>query len=116
MPSGPKNVCSRLQVKPSQRNRPCCKVLAGWNPFHSRGSRKKKRNESIEVLMQINDRVKRIATMGALVVGLITSGCGSQHAAPPPALPEVAVVTVSPERAVLTTELPGRTSAYLVAD
>jgi len=66
--------------------------------------------------MQINDRVKQIATMGVLVVGLATSGCGSQQAAPPPALPEVAIVTVSPERTVLTTELPGRTSAYLVAE
>jgi membrane fusion protein (multidrug efflux system) len=66
--------------------------------------------------MQINDRVKRIATMGVLVVGLITSGCGSQQAAPPPAIPEVAIVTVNPERVVLTTELPGRTSAYLVAE
>jgi membrane fusion protein, multidrug efflux system len=66
--------------------------------------------------MQINGRVKLIATMGVLVVGLITSGCGSQQAAPPPAVPEVAIVTVSPERMVLTTELPGRTSAYLVAE
>jgi membrane fusion protein (multidrug efflux system) len=66
--------------------------------------------------MQINDRVKLIAAMGMLVVGLITSGCGSQQAAPPPALPEVAIVTVNPERTVLTTELPGRTSAYLVAE
>jgi membrane fusion protein (multidrug efflux system) len=66
--------------------------------------------------MQINDRVKRIATMGVLVAGLITSGCGSQQAAPPPAVPEVAIVTVNSERVVLTTELPGRTSAYLVAE
>jgi membrane fusion protein (multidrug efflux system) len=66
--------------------------------------------------MQINDRVKRIATMGVLVVGLITSGCGSQRAAPKPDIPEVAIVTVSPEKVVLTTELPGRTSAYLVAE
>jgi membrane fusion protein (multidrug efflux system) len=66
--------------------------------------------------MQINDRGKRIATIGVLVVGLITSGCGSQQAAPPPAIPEVAIVTVNPERVVLTTELPGRTSAYLVAE
>jgi membrane fusion protein (multidrug efflux system) len=49
-------------------------------------------------------------------VGLIMSGCGSKQAAPPPAIPEVAVVTVNPERVVLTTELPGRTSAYLVAE
>ena len=66
--------------------------------------------------MQINDRVKVIAAMGVVVAGLITSGCNSQHAATSPAVPEVAVVTVSPERVILTTELPGRTSAYLVAD
>ncbi len=66
--------------------------------------------------MQINDRVKLIAAMGALAAGLMMSGCNSQHAAPPPALPEVGVVTVSQEQVVLTTELPGRTSAYLVAD
>jgi membrane fusion protein (multidrug efflux system) len=66
--------------------------------------------------MQINDRVKRIATMGVLVLGLITSGCGSKQAAPPPATPEVAIVTVQPERVVLTSELPGRTCAYFVAE
>jgi membrane fusion protein (multidrug efflux system) len=66
--------------------------------------------------MQINDRVKRIAAMGVLIVGLITSGCGSQQAAPQPGIPEVAIVTVNPERVVLTTELPGRTSAYFVAE
>jgi membrane fusion protein (multidrug efflux system) len=66
--------------------------------------------------MQINDRVKRFLTLGGLVLGLITSGCGSQQAAPPPDIPEVAIVTVQPERVVLTTELPGRTSAYLVAE
>ena len=66
--------------------------------------------------MQINDRVKRIATIGVLVVGLLTPGCGSQQAAPKPDIPEVAVVTVNPERVLLTTELPGRTSAYFVAE
>ena len=64
----------------------------------------------------MNDRVKRIATVGVLLLGLITSGCGQQHAAPPPAVPEVAIVTVQEERVVLTTELPGRTSAYFVAE
>jgi membrane fusion protein (multidrug efflux system) len=66
--------------------------------------------------MQINNRVKRIVSMGVLVFGLITSGCGSQQAAPPPAVTEVAIVTVKPERVVLTTDLPGRTSAYFVAE
>jgi len=65
---------------------------------------------------QINGRVKGIATIGVLVVGLVMSGCGSQQAAPKPAIPEVAIVVVNPERVVLTTELPGRTSAYLVAE
>jgi membrane fusion protein, multidrug efflux system len=66
--------------------------------------------------MQINDRIERIAGMGLLVLGLIVSACGSKQAGPPPAVPEVAVVTVQTERVVLTTELPGRTSAYFVAE
>jgi membrane fusion protein, multidrug efflux system len=66
--------------------------------------------------MKINDGIKFVACAGVLVAGLMTSGCGSQQAAPPPAVPEVAIVVVSPERTVLTTELPGRTSAYLVAE
>jgi membrane fusion protein (multidrug efflux system) len=66
--------------------------------------------------MQINDSVKRMTTMGVLVVGLMTSGCGSQQAPPPPAIPEVAIVTVQSGRVVLTTELPGRVSAYFVAE
>jgi membrane fusion protein (multidrug efflux system) len=42
---------------------------------------------------------------------------GCERKQPPPSVvPEVAVVTVSPERTVLTTELPGRTYAYLVAE
>jgi len=66
--------------------------------------------------MQLSDRVKLIATIGVLIVGLITSGCGSQQAAPKPGIPEVATQTVQQEQVVLTTELPGRTSAYLVAE
>jgi len=48
--------------------------------------------------------------------GFILGGCGSQQAAPQPGIPEVAIVTVNSERVVLTTELPGRTSAYFVAE
>jgi membrane fusion protein (multidrug efflux system) len=66
--------------------------------------------------MQINGRIKRITTIGVLVGGLIMPGCGSQQAASKPGIPEVAVVTVNSERLVLTTELPGRTSAYRVAE
>ncbi len=58
------------------------------------------------------------------LLGVITSllivlgGCGSgpgQQAGPPP-VPEVATVTIQPRQVELTTELPGRTSAYLVAE
>jgi hypothetical protein len=66
--------------------------------------------------MQINKRIKGIVIMGVLVAGLMMSGCGSKQAAPPPVNPEVAIVTVNPERVLLTTELPGRTSAYFVAE
>ncbi len=42
-------------------------------------------------------------------------GCDRrQQFAPPPV--EVAVVTIQPQQTVLTTELPGRTSAYLIAE
>jgi len=55
--------------------------------------------------------------MAALLVALFLEGCdrGQTSQAPPPA-PEVATVTVQPQPVVLTTELPGRTSAYLVAE
>jgi membrane fusion protein, multidrug efflux system len=66
--------------------------------------------------MQMDDRVKHIVMMGVLTVGLITSGCRSNQAAPKPSTPEVSVVTVKTEQIVLTTELPGRTSAYFVAE
>lgn len=42
-------------------------------------------------------------------------GYGEQQAAPPPP-PEVVTVTVTPRKIELTTELPGRTSAYRVAE
>ncbi|GFO55297.1 MexX family efflux pump subunit [Geomonas sp. Red276] len=60
--------------------------------------------------------------LGAVLatLALLTSGCGKQGAtaaAPPPSgPPEVSVVEVQPQTVSLTTELPGRTSAYLVAE
>jgi membrane fusion protein (multidrug efflux system) len=51
----------------------------------------------------------------ALLGGLSLGGCDSRQQSPPP-VPEVVTVNVQPQRLVLTTELPGRTSAYLVAE
>lgn len=48
--------------------------------------------------------------------GAFGSGCKSTPAPPKAGLAEVAVVKVQSERVVLTTDLPGRTSAYLVAE
>jgi membrane fusion protein (multidrug efflux system) len=69
--------------------------------------------------MQINDRAKRIAAAVVLAGCSILGGCG-QHSStggpPPGSAPEVAVMVVQTERTPITTELSGRTSAYLVAE
>lgn len=61
-----------------------------------------------------------LSTVAVITAGVIAiSGCGKKAAAisgrrmPPP---EVGVVTAKPRRVPLTTELPGRISAYLVAE
>jgi membrane fusion protein (multidrug efflux system) len=61
----------------------------------------------------------RNTLLGFLAVAVLVSGCGKAQEPPsaqPAAVVEVGVVTVHPERVVLTTELPGRTAAYLIAD
>lgn len=59
---------------------------------------------------------RHLVVTGLVLSSLFLFGCKSKVAGPPPGPVEVAVVTVHPERVVLTTELPGRTSAYLVAE
>jgi len=69
--------------------------------------------------MQGNDRSGRIV-VGALLLTWLAAlaGCGQQAATGPAtgAPPEVAVVTVQPQRLVMTTELSGRTSSHLIAE
>lgn len=43
-------------------------------------------------------------------------GCGKKENAGPPPIPEVAVVTIQPQRLVVTTELTGRASANKIAE
>jgi membrane fusion protein (multidrug efflux system) len=60
-----------------------------------------------------------IAIAGMLAGYLILAGCGKENAAvarKQGAPPEVGVVTVQPQKVALTTELAGRTSAYLIAE
>lgn len=65
-------------------------------------------------------RTVTIATIaGTVLAGLLLSGCGKSKSAgqkPPAGPPEVGIITIQPQRAVITTELPGRTSAALVAE
>jgi len=58
-----------------------------------------------------------VLAQAALLAGLMFAGCSRERSGPPPGqVPEVAVTTVSTESVVLTTELPGRTSAFRVAE
>lgn len=60
-----------------------------------------------------------VASIGILVFSALLSGCGEQKAVGGPiqaAPAEVGVVTVEPQRLVLTSELPGRTAAYVIAE
>ncbi|MEI7902688.1 MAG: efflux RND transporter periplasmic adaptor subunit, partial [bacterium] len=55
--------------------------------------------------------------MTPLFCGLLLTACNRQpKAEPPPPVPEVATVTVARKQVLLTTELPGRTSPYLIAE
>ena len=56
------------------------------------------------------------AVLAALSCGLSLTACHRQVQAPPMPVPEVATVTVAPQRVALTTELPGRTSPYRMAE
>lgn len=69
--------------------------------------------------MQIYNRAIRIAAGGVFTAILILGGCNQQSnkgGPPPGGAPEVAVVTIQPQKLVITTELTGRTSASLVAE
>ena len=47
--------------------------------------------------------------------GLVLMGC-SRQAPQPPRVPQVSVVTIQPQKITLTSQLPGRTSAYRIAE
>jgi membrane fusion protein (multidrug efflux system) len=49
-------------------------------------------------------------------VAVLLAGCGRVKTEPPPQAPEVVVMAIQPQQVSLTTELPGRTIAYRVAE
>ena len=65
----------------------------------------------------MTSRIRLISAIGAslLLAGSLV-GCGHEQPAQGPVTAEVAFVTVQPERIVLTADLPGRTSAYQIAE
>jgi len=69
--------------------------------------------------MQISPKIRMIVAAGALAAVWALAGCGQNSTGKAPSQagpPEVSVVEVKPQRVAITTELPGRTSAYLVAE
>ena len=62
-------------------------------------------------------RVERVPfrLISAATAAVILAACGQKPSAPPPQTPEVGVVTVQPTTVPVVSELPGRTSAFLVA-
>lgn len=73
--------------------------------------------QSVETNVSRHELVVSAAPAALMLLSTMLDGCSSQAqpvaAVPPP--PEVGVVTVHPSPVPVTTELPGRTSAFLVA-
>lgn len=66
--------------------------------------------------MMVDERIRLIFVSMVLFGSPLLDGCQSQTTLPPPPVPEVATVTVQPQRVVLTRELPGRTSPFRIAE
>jgi len=73
------------------------RILLSYNPFTHR-------------------RPGRVGAAVFVLTAVLLSGCKTASAPPQAGPPEVATVTMQPESVVLTTGLPGRISAYLVAE
>ncbi|HMK48661.1 MAG TPA: biotin/lipoyl-binding protein, partial [Thermodesulfovibrionales bacterium] len=72
-----------------------------------------------EIYGQSKSKMKYMLVVGISAASLMLTACGKQSAAVgkgPGMPPEVGVVAVQPQRVALTTELAGRTSAYLIAE
>jgi membrane fusion protein (multidrug efflux system) len=71
----------------------------------------------MQLLPPVSDSlVKGKTVLAAILCGLAVTACNRQSQVAKPPLPEVAVVTVARQPVLLTTELPGRTSSYRIAE
>src|SRR5438093_1426218 len=73
------------------------------------------RSTARTALMYLHNTLLRPACALSMLAVLVLVGCDPKQAPPAPQPPEVGVVTVRKENVPVTTVLPGRTSAYLVA-
>ncbi|WP_347904523.1 efflux RND transporter periplasmic adaptor subunit EmhA [Pseudomonas purpurea] len=64
--------------------------------------------------MQLKPAVTALVT--AVALASLLSGCKKEEAAPVAPAPQVGVVTLQPQAFTLTSELPGRTTAYRIAE
>jgi len=65
----------------------------------------------------LNQMVSTTLLATALISCFLSAGCDRQQPSlPPRPVPEVSTVTVQTEKIMLTTELPGRTSVYRIAE
>jgi len=69
-------------------------------------------------MQPLSHKISITRLAAAVLCGLLVASCqpGQQQAPPPAPTPQVAAVTVRPQQVLLTTELPGRTSAYRMAE
>lgn len=71
--------------------------------------------------MQLNSHTRSViinwkTAIAGVFCGVSMTACNRQAEAPPAPAPEVATVTVARQQVLLTTELPGRTSPYRIAE
>lgn len=68
------------------------------------------------ILKKTKERIPWAIIAIVLLSSFLGESCQRQAPPPPPPIPEVATITVQTQQVELTTELPGRTSPFLIAE
>lgn len=65
----------------------------------------------------MHERSRLFGYLGTVTAGVLVAACGKKPAPPPaPGPPQVSVMQLRPQSVVLRTELPGRTTPYMVSE